>query len=235
MTLLLLHGLGGTGRVWDGVRALAPAALAPDLAGHGRAPRLRSYTYDGWAAELVERLRPEGPVQVIGHSLGGAVGLELAAREDIDVEVVVGLGIKTSWSHDDIAGLARVADKGVTWFDDPAAAIDRHLLTTGLRGVLDPGSDAARAGVACEDGRWRLAVDPEVHRVDAVDLGGALGRVGAAVVLARGVADEMSDRDELLRYSVQVVDIAGAGHNAHVERPGEVLALLGWAYRGGAT
>jgi pimeloyl-ACP methyl ester carboxylesterase len=231
MTLVLLHGLGGTGRVWDGVRALAPDALAPDLAGHGTAPRLRSYTYDAWAAELVERLQPTGPLRVIGHSLGGAVGLALASRGDLDVEVVVGLGIKTSWSSDDLAGMARVADKGVAWFDELDTALDRHLLTTGLRGVLDSGSDAARAGVISEDGRWRLAVDPEVHRVGAFDLGGTLGRVKTAVVLARGVDDAMSQRDELARYSVPVVEIAGAGHNAHVERPADVLALLERAAR----
>jgi pimeloyl-ACP methyl ester carboxylesterase len=228
MALLLLHGLGGTGRVWDGVRELAPDALAPDLAGHGTAPRLDGYTYEGWAAELVERLQLDGadPLQVIGHSLGGVVGLELAARGDVDVDLVVGLGIKTSWSDEDLAGLARVADKGVAWFDDAATAVDRHLRTTGLRDVLDPGSAAARAGVAEEGGRWRLAVDPQVHRVDAVDLGALLGRVDTAVVLARGVDDAMSPLEELARHGVPVVEIAGAGHNAHVERPAEVLALL---------
>jgi len=226
MTVLLLHGLGCTGRVWDGVRELAPDAVAPDLAGHGSAPRLDTYTYGAWAAELLERLRPEGPLQVIGHSLGGAVGLELAARGDVDVEIVVGLGIKSSWSDDDLAGMARVADKGVTWFDELDVAVDRHLLTTGLRGLLDPASDAVRAGVTSEDGRWRLAVDPEVHRVGAFDLGECLGRVGAAVLLARGVDDAMSVTDELADHHVPIVEIADAGHNAHVERPAEVLALL---------
>jgi len=55
--LLLLHGLGGTSSVWDGVTSgLARAWVAPDLPGHGRAPALGSYDFDGMARAVAARL-----------------------------------------------------------------------------------------------------------------------------------------------------------------------------------
>ena len=60
-TLLLLHGLGATGDVWDGWRTLLARRwpgrwLAPDLPGHGGSPSLSSYTFDTLAAETQEEL-----------------------------------------------------------------------------------------------------------------------------------------------------------------------------------
>jgi pimeloyl-ACP methyl ester carboxylesterase len=57
--LLLLHGLGATGEVWDGLPALLPGHwpgpwVVPDLPGHGRsapAPRGR-YSIGGLAAAV---------------------------------------------------------------------------------------------------------------------------------------------------------------------------------------
>src|ERR1700678_3025314 len=88
--LLLLHGLGATSDVWDGWRPLLARRwpgrwLAPDLPGHGGSPSLTGYTFDGFAAALAPTIAAALPaaasVVVLGHSLGGVVGLCLASGE----------------------------------------------------------------------------------------------------------------------------------------------------------
>lgn len=86
--LLLLHGVGGTWRVWAPVlRHLEPHhdVLAPTLLGHGGAAGLRSGVAPSIDALVdgVERMLDQlGMVQVhvVGNSLGGWVALELARR-----------------------------------------------------------------------------------------------------------------------------------------------------------
>jgi pimeloyl-ACP methyl ester carboxylesterase len=82
--VLLLHGLGVGGAIWQSfARRLLPerAAVAPDLRGHGQsdAPahgyQPRDYAVD--LVAMVEELRL-APLPVVGHSLGALVALALA-------------------------------------------------------------------------------------------------------------------------------------------------------------
>jgi pimeloyl-ACP methyl ester carboxylesterase len=92
--VLLLHGLGVGGSIWQAfARRLLPdlAAVAPDLRGHGESDAPPTgYTPADYAGDLIELLTDadgEGlavPVAVVGHSLGALVALELAAtRPDL--------------------------------------------------------------------------------------------------------------------------------------------------------
>ncbi len=85
-TLFLLHGAGGDHRLWGDVQsrleAAGTAAVALDLAGHGRSGGPARDTVEASAddvEETAEALRV-GEWAVAGHSLGGAVALTLAAR-----------------------------------------------------------------------------------------------------------------------------------------------------------
>ena len=84
--LLLVHGLGGA--AWN-FSELAPLILpgrrllVPDLPGHGgSSPLPEASTLAGFADALAAVCRADGPgaVDVVGHSLGGAVAVELAVR-----------------------------------------------------------------------------------------------------------------------------------------------------------
>lgn len=106
--LLLLHGLGATGDAWAGWLPLLAGRwpgrwLAPDLPGHGGSPPLAAYTFDGFAAAVAGIVPSGGGIVVLGHSLGGVVGLALAGREyGLPVRAVIGLGIKTDWTDEDL-------------------------------------------------------------------------------------------------------------------------------------
>lgn len=78
--LLLLHGFGGA--AWN-FSELVPLLsgrrlIVPDLPGHGASTPLPAASIAAFADVVAELL--DGPVDVLGHSMGGVVALRLAER-----------------------------------------------------------------------------------------------------------------------------------------------------------
>jgi pimeloyl-ACP methyl ester carboxylesterase len=231
--LLLLHGLGATGDVWQGWWPLLAQRwpgrwLAPDLPGHGGSPPLPGYTFRSMAAAVAGIAGAGAPVVVLGHSLGGVVGLALASGEfDVPVQAVIGLGIKVAWTEEELDRARAVAGRPAAWFTSRDEAAARYLRVSGLAGLLDAGDPAVGAGLRAEDGRWRLAMDPAAFAVGAPDMAHLLARTRAKVTLARGEHDAMSTGEQLTRLGVPTVTLPGLGHNAHVQSPQKSITLLG--------
>jgi pimeloyl-ACP methyl ester carboxylesterase len=230
--LVLLHGLGATGDVWARWRPLLAQRwpgrwLAPDLPGHGGSPPLAAYSFGGFAAAVASIAMPSAGMIVLGHSLGGVVGLALASGEfDVPVRAVIGLGIKVMWTDEDLDRARAVARRPPAWFASRDEAADRYLRVSGLAGLLPAGDPAVDAGLRERDGRWRLAMDPGAFAVPAPDMAQLLGRSQAPVTLARGERDPMNTDHQLARLGVPTVTLPGLGHNAHVESPELSIALL---------
>jgi pimeloyl-ACP methyl ester carboxylesterase len=215
--LVLLHGLGANGRVWD---AWPQPRFAPDLPGHGSAAALPAYTFSTMAAAVAESLPVRRDVVVLGHSLGGVIALELASgRYGIQVDRVVALGVKVSWSEDDLGRATALARKPVAWLDTREDAANRFLKVSGLQGLVDPKGPIVDHGLTEADGRWRLAMDPGTFAVGAPDMQKLIAESQAEVILARGEQDPMNTDEELHALHGQVVTLPGLGHNAHVEDP----------------
>lgn len=231
--LLLLHGLGATADVWQPLQAHLDTTwpgrwAAPDLPGHGGAPRLERYSFGALAAAAAaEVVEPGERVVVLGHSLGGVVGLALASGWfGVDVIGVIGLGIKVAWTHDELAKARALAARPATWFDTKDQAVQRHLLVSGLAGLVSPDDPAVDRALATEGERWRLALDARVFGMRAPDLPGLLAAARCPVVLARGERDPMVTPAQLGGLVRDARSISGAGHNAHVEDPPGVADLL---------
>jgi pimeloyl-ACP methyl ester carboxylesterase len=230
--LLLLHGLGATGDVWNGWPPVLSGRwrgrwLAPDLPGHGGSEPLPRYSFDDLAGTLADLVGPDDQLTVLGHSLGGALGLTLAGGSfDLSVDAVVGVGIKVAWTDDELAKARALAERPVSWFATREEAASRYLRVSGLTGLLTPDDAAVEAGLQEEDGRWRLAMDPAAFGVGAPDMPRLLAEARAQVTLARGEHDPLVTDDQLARLQATRVTLPGLGHNAHVEDPGTVAALL---------
>ena len=212
---MLLHGLGATGDVWARWRPLLAERwpgrwLAPDLPGHGGSPPLAAYTFDGFAAAVAGIVQPGTPVVVLGHSLGG----------------VIGLGIKVVWTDEDLERAQALARRPLAWFASRDEAAARYLRVSGLAGLLPVDDPAVDAGLREQDGRWRLAMDPGTFAVGAPDMAGLLARSQAPVTLARGEHDPMNTDEQLARLGPVPVTLPGLGHNAHVESPEQSITLL---------
>jgi pimeloyl-ACP methyl ester carboxylesterase len=226
-TLLLLHGLGATGAVWDGLTDLLDRPwLAPDLPGHGGSARLPRYSFGGLAATIANGLPDAGPYVVVGHSLGGVVAIALASGWfGIDVVGVVAVGVKVEWSDDDLARAAAIAARPVRLYPTRAEAERAYLKTAGLTDKADP------AGITATDDGWRLTLDPYAFAVGAPDMPGLLAAARCPITLAAGEHDPMSRPEQLQALRADAVALPGLGHNAHVENPAALLPLLDHSLR----
>lgn len=85
-TAVLLPGTGDTAATWDAVGPVLSAdrdVVALSLRGHGRSDRPGAYSIAGMADDVAAALveLEHGPVDLVGHSLGGLVAMLVAARE----------------------------------------------------------------------------------------------------------------------------------------------------------
>jgi pimeloyl-ACP methyl ester carboxylesterase len=229
---VLLHGLGATGDVWNGWRPLLARRwpgrwLAPDLPGHGGSPPLSEYTFGALAHAVAGVVGSGSPAVVLGHSLGGAVGLALAGDGfAARVQAVIGLGIKVVWADDELQRAQTVAHRPTAWYGSRDEAAARYLRVSGLAGLLPADAPAVDAGLREQDGQWRLAMDQGAFSIGAPDMAELLARSRAPVTLARGESDPMNTDQQLARLGVPTVTLPGLGHNAHVESPQLSVTLL---------
>ncbi|WAC90271.1 alpha/beta fold hydrolase [Mycobacterium sp. Aquia_213] len=93
--VLLIHGLGGTRRTWQHLipgLARTHTVIAPDLPGHGLSdPPAGDYSLAAHACTMRDLLLTLGHprANIIGHSLGGGVALQLAYQFPERIERVV--------------------------------------------------------------------------------------------------------------------------------------------------
>lgn len=221
-TLVLLHGLAATGSAWAPLLEVCDwpgEVVVPDLPGHGRAPRLDDYSVPSVAAALAASL-PAGPLALLGHSFGGAVGVAVAGLRD-DVAAVVAVGVKVTWTEADVERFASLASRPPRVLATREEALARHLAMAGLRGRP---AEEHGDGVVEVAGGWSLALDQRALAQVAPDLPGLVAAARAPVALLRGEHDDMVSHAELVSCGAPVSDLAGAGHNAHVDDPGRLWA-----------
>jgi pimeloyl-ACP methyl ester carboxylesterase len=196
------------------------------LRGHGRSAHANSYALGLHAADVAQLVRDAGDwteIVVLGHSMGGAVALALVSSWfGISPSHAFGLGVKVSWTPDELAQLSKLAAAPARSFDTKEAAIDRYLKVSGLIGLVAPGSPAAAAGVGPNGQGWRLAADPATASIGAPPMHALLAAAQSPIHLARGERDAMVSHDQLAEFDRMAVSLAALGHNAMVENPNAV-------------
>jgi pimeloyl-ACP methyl ester carboxylesterase len=221
--LLLLHGLGANGHVWDPLLEIVKDAwqgriVVPDLRGHGRSPQGLHYGYGQHANDMADLIRPAEPVYVIGHSLGGVIGMVMASGWfGANVRHVFGVGIKVNWSEDDLAKAAAMAQAPVRWFDTRMEAVDRMLKVSGLIGLVPPDAPVVDAGIQTADGKYRLALDPRSFSAPGPSFHDIVRTSRARFSLACGAKDKMVTVMELKAFDPDATEVPELGHNIHVE------------------
>jgi pimeloyl-ACP methyl ester carboxylesterase len=132
----------------------------------------------------------------------------------------------------DVARASAMTERPVATYGTRAEAVDRFLRVSGLAGLVAADHPMTRGAVvdreaAGEGSGWRLAQDPRTFGVGVPDIASLVAAATCPVVLARGERDPMVSREQLAGLVPAPVTLAGLGHNAHVEDPAAVLALLG--------
>jgi pimeloyl-ACP methyl ester carboxylesterase len=227
--LLLLHGLGATGEVWHDLlkRNWPGEVIAPDLPGHGRSPRLATYTFESMTESVASAVPAGRRVVVLGHSLGGVLALTLAdGSYGVDVAAVCGLGVKLRWSEAELAKAAEIAARPERVYATREEAVDRWLKVSGLAGLVPPDSPRVAAGVVSSPEGWRVAVDPPAFGVGAPEVPARLAKAKGTTIMAAGERDPMCPPEHLLEVAPDATVLPGVGHNVHVENPLALWPIL---------
>jgi len=224
--LVLLHGLGAGAEVWRPLAEHWPGRwLAPDLPGHGGSDPLRRYSFGAMTAAVAAELGDDEPVAVLGHSLGGVLALTMATGWfGVPVTWAGGLGIKVRWTDAELAKAGELAARPARAFADRDEAVARALRVAGIASA--DALESVDSLVRKESDGWRPAMDPLAFAVGAPDLPGLLAARKAEVLLAAGEHDPMCPAEHLADLGAPQRILAGLGHNAHVEEPAAVAALL---------
>lgn len=241
--LVLLHGVGTSREVWRHVLpglAMTRRTIAVDLPGFGDSPPVGDrFDLDAVADAVADAAaaRLDGPFDLLGHSLGGAVAVALARQRP---ESVRGLLLQAP------AGLAprpRVVATaaGITaeGFLATRRAIGGHLAGSAVaRRVLLWGAVHDGGRLSSEDARLMLEASRSASRVRAAvesavacDLRPMLAGVGAPLALLRGDRDKVVSAAAMrtlteTRPDALVATIHDCGHIPQLERPPAFLAAV---------
>ena len=226
--LVLIHGLGANADVWIPLeKSLERRWLMMDLRGHGRSPHQAPYGYAAFAADVASLLQQDEEVDVVGHSMGGVVGMALATGWfGIRVRKVVAFGVKIRWAPDEAPKLHALARAPAKLFDSKEQAIERYLKVSGLFGLIGAEHAMAQAGVREQDGKWRLAADPMINAAAGPELAPLVRAMLCPLRLAAGSKDPMVNGADMAPFDAAAHIIEGAGHNAQVERPAELWQFV---------
>ena len=168
---------------------------------------------------------------MLGHSLGGAVGLALASdRFAVPVQAVIGLGIKVVWADEELqrarAAAQRPRPGTARATRQPHATCACPAWLACCPPMTQPWTRGCVSRTGSGGWRWTRAR----FAVGAPDMAELLARSQAPVTLARGENDPMNTDEQLARLGAPTVTLPGLGHNAHVESPELSITLLGqWA------
>jgi pimeloyl-ACP methyl ester carboxylesterase len=235
--VVFLHGLFGQGRNWNTIgKALAPdhRVILVDLPNHGRSAWTDRVDYvqmaDMVAAEVLEPLVADGPVALVGHSMGGKTAMMLALRHPELVErlVVADMSPVGYSSAREFTGYIE-ALRGL----DLAAVGDREDADRLLAPAVPTGSVRSflLQNLRREGDTWRWQPNLDVLARDIEQLSGwpsevaaALAPYGGPVLWVAGaesayIRPEYDAAMTALFPRKRLVTIKGAGHWVHSEKP----------------
>jgi pimeloyl-ACP methyl ester carboxylesterase len=240
--LVLVHGLGTNRGVWRAVVPLLGSThrlIALDLPGFGDSPPLGpGFSIDEAAGSVGEAVaeRLEGPYDLLGHSLGGAVALMLARQRPDAVRSLIlcapaGFRPRARPVADAVAAAAPVLLRARRLGRPLAssAAGRRALLWGAVHDGARLSEDDAIGILEASAGSRRLG---EAARAAILaDLAGELERVSCPVGLLWGGRDPLMSPDtvEAIRHcraDLLTAVVPDAGHVAQLERPEAFAAAL---------
>jgi len=226
--LLIAHGLFGSARNW-GVIAKRLSATRPvvavDMRNHGASPWYESHNYHDMADDLAQVMT--GPIDVLGHSMGGKAAMVLAVQNPALVRRLIVADIApVTYGHSQmgpIAAMRRVDLDAVTSRADAKAQL----------GGLEPGvDDFLLQSLDMKAKRWTLNLDVLADAMDEIiGFPQVSGTFAGPTLFLSGAASDYVQNDarpaiKALFPAAKFAKIPGAGHWLHAQKPREFEAAV---------
>ncbi|WP_208354296.1 alpha/beta fold hydrolase [Pseudaestuariivita rosea] len=231
--LIIAHGLNGSARNWGVIaKRLSDErqVVAVDMRNHGASPWYDTHSYHDMAADLAEVVRGlPGPVDVLGHSMGGKAAMVLALRHpDLVRRLVVADIAPVTYSHtqtDTIDAMQAVPLDQIDRRSDADAHLAKHLDDPSVRAFLLQSLDV-------KEKKWRLNLPILKAEMDKIigfpDIEGQFQ--GETLFLTGADSDYVQpDHRPLIRAmfpKARLAKIPGAGHWLHADKPREFEAAV---------
>jgi esterase len=229
--LLIVHGLYGSARNWGVIaRRLADrrAVIAVDMRNHGASFWAASHSYADLAGDLAEVIGTlPGPVDVLGHSMGGKAAMQLVLTAPALVRRLIVADIApVAYAHDQTQHIRAMRALDLTGLATRAEA-DRRLAETvpdeGLRAFFLQSLDLKAEGGP----QWRLNLDVlETEMPGIVGWPGTPGVFDGPTLFLTGALSHYVRPEHRALITAQFprarfARIPEAGHWLHAERPRE--------------
>lgn len=214
MTVLFIHGAGCTGAVFVAQANAVQGSIAPNLPGHLRAGSPASIGEFADAIEADVRESALQDVVLCGHSMGGAIALEIALRKPAWLRgaVLIGSGARMRVAPAFLDGLQND-------FESTARTIAGYFF-------LDPAPERVDEAVSVMRAVGQDQTLRDFRACDAFDALERLGEVAVPLLAISGESDKLMPPKFALALADRVPGarariIPGAGHFVMVERPAE--------------
>lgn len=232
-TLLIAHGLFGSGKNWGVIaKRLSDAffVVTPDMRNHGDSPREAHHGYPDMAGDLADVIEHfGGPVHLCGHSMGGKAAMMLAlTRPELVTRLVVADIAPTAYSHSQmpmIDAMRKVDLTTVTRRSDASAQLGAAGIEPALQSFFTQSLDVAER-------RWKLNLDALAAEMPKImgfpDITGRFD--GRALFLSGADSDYVQPKDrpkiKALFPAARFAKLQNAGHWLHADQPRAFEASL---------